>query len=63
MIGKAINPEIIELDDGKTGIKMLAQIHKDAAKTNEVLGKLENGDMTHVSIDWFSKDVDVLGAL
>ncbi len=61
LIGKAINPEIIELEDGKTGIKMLAQIHKDAAKTNEVLGKLENGDMTHVSIDWFSKDVDVLG--
>tara|TARA_Y100000361_G_scaffold68951_1_gene60768 strand:- start:1389 stop:2612 length:1224 start_codon:yes stop_codon:yes gene_type:complete len=61
LIGKAINPEIIKLDDGKTGIKMLAQIHKDAAKTNEVLGKLENGDMTHVSIDWFSKDVDVLG--
>jgi len=61
LIGKAINPEIIELDDGKTGIKMLAKIHKDAAKTNEVLGKLENGDMTHVSIDWFSKDVDVLG--
>ena len=23
--------------------------------------KLERGDMTHVSIDWFSKDVDVLG--
>ena len=61
LIGKAINPEIIELEDGKTGIKMLAKIHKDAAKTSEVLGKLENGDMTHVSIDWFSKDVDVLG--
>jgi len=61
LIGKAINPEIIELDDGKTGIKMLAKVDKDAAKTSEVLGKLENGDMTHVSIDWFSKDVDVLG--
>tara|TARA_R110002012_G_scaffold308572_1_gene514887 strand:+ start:1994 stop:3253 length:1260 start_codon:yes stop_codon:yes gene_type:complete len=61
LIGKAINPELIEMEDGKTGIKMLAQIFKDAAKTNEVLGKLENGDMTHVSIDWFSKDVDVLG--
>ena len=61
LIGKAINPEIIELEDGKTGIKMLAQVDKDAAKTNEVLGKLESGDMTHVSIDWFSKDVDVLG--
>jgi len=61
LIGKAINPEIIELDGGKTGIKMLAKVDKDAAKTSEVLGKLENGDMTHVSIDWFSKDVDVLG--
>ncbi len=61
LIGKAINPELIELKDGKTGIKMLAQIFKDSAKTNEVLGKLENGDMTHVSIDWFSKDVEVLG--
>ena len=61
LIGKAINPEIIELDDGKTGIKMLAKVDKDAAKTSEVLGKLENGDMTHVSIDWFSIDVDVLG--
>ena len=61
LIGKAINPELIELEDGKTGIKMLAQIHKDAARTSEVMGKLESGDMTHVSIDWFSKDVDVLG--
>ena len=61
LIGKAINPEIVKLDDGKTGIKMLAKVDKDAAKTNEVLGKLESGDMTHVSIDWFSKDVDVLG--
>ena len=26
-----------------------------------MLEKIENGDMTHVSIDWFSKDVDVLG--
>ena len=61
LIGKAINPEIIELEDGKTGIKMLAQIFKDSAKTSEVLGKLGNGDMTHVCIDWFSKDVEVLG--
>ena len=61
LIGTAINPELIELDDGKTGIKMLAQIQKDSAKTSEVLGKLESGDMTHVSIDWFSKDIDVLG--
>lgn len=61
LLGKAINPEIVELDDGKTAIKMLAQLYKNAADNNGVLEKIENGDMTHVSIDWFSKDVDVLG--
>ena len=61
LLGKAINPEIVELDDGKTAIKMLAQLYKNAVENNEVLEKIENGDMTHVSIDWFSKDVDVLG--
>ena len=60
-LGMAINPEIVELDDGKQAIKMLARIHKDAAKANEVMDRIENGKMTHVSIDWFSKDVDVLG--
>jgi len=59
--GKAINPEIVELDDGKTAIKMLAQLYRKAAEKSGVLEKIENGDMTHVSIDWFSKDVDVLG--
>jgi len=61
LLGKAINPELVDMDDGKKGIKMLARIHKSAAKANEVLEKIENGDMTHVSIDWFSKDIDVLG--
>ena len=61
LLGKAINPELVEMDDGKKAIKMLARIHKDAAKANEVLEKIENGDMTHVSIDWFSKDIDVMG--
>ena len=61
LLGKAINPEIVELDDGKTAVKMLAQLYKNAADNNGVLEKIENGDMTHVSIDWFSKDVDVLG--
>ena len=28
-LGMAINPEIVELDDGKQAIKMLARIHKD----------------------------------
>jgi hypothetical protein len=61
LLGKAINPKLVKLDDGKMAIEMLARIHKDAAKANEVLEKLENGNMTHVSIDWFSKDIDVLG--
>jgi uncharacterized protein with PIN domain len=60
-LGTAINPELVELDDGKQAIKMLARIHKDAAKANEVMERIENGKMTHVSIDWFSKDIDVLG--
>jgi len=61
LLGKAINPKLVELEDGKKAIKMLAQLYKGAAEQNEVLKKIENGDMTHVSIDWFSKDVDVLG--
>jgi len=61
LLGKAINPQLVELDSGKKAIKMLAQLYKGAAERNEVLEKIENGDMTHVSIDWFSKDVDVLG--
>ena len=61
LLGKAINPEIVELEDGKKAIKMLAQLYRGAAESNGVLEKIEKGDMTHVSIDWFSKDVDVLG--
>ena len=61
LLGKAINPQLVELDSGKKAIKMLAQLYKGAAERNGVLEKIENGDMTHVSIDWFSKDVDVLG--
>ena len=61
LLGKAINPKLVELEDGKKAIKMLAQLYKGAAEQNEVLKKIENGDMTHVSIDWFSKDVDVQG--
>jgi hypothetical protein len=61
LLGMAINPEYVELDDGLQAVKLMARIHKDAAKANEVLEKIENGDMTHVSIDWLSKDVDVLG--
>ena len=61
LLGIAVNPEYVELDDGLKAVKLLARIHKDAAKANEVLEKIENGDMTHVSIDWLSKDMDVMG--
>ena len=61
LLGVAVNPEYVELDDGLKAVKLLARIHKDAAKANEVLEKIENGEMTHVSIDWLSKDLDVLG--
>ena len=61
LLGVAINPEYVELEDGLKAVKLLARIHKDAAKANEVLEKIENGDMTHVSIDWLSNDLDVMG--
>ena len=61
LLGVAVNPEYVELDDGLKAVKLLARIHKDAAKANEVLEKIENGEMTHVSIDWLSNDLDVMG--
>jgi hypothetical protein len=61
LIGKAVNPEVEELDNGKIAIKMLAQISEPTEKANEVIGKVKEGDITNVSIDWFSKDVDVMG--
>ena len=61
LLGIAVNPEYVELDDGLKAVKLLARVHKDAAKANEVLEKIENGDMTHVSIDWLSNDLDVMG--
>lgn len=62
LIGKAVSPEVIETDDGKTAIKMLAKIDKNAnERAREVLNKVDDGDITHVSIDWASNDVDVMG--
>ena len=62
LIGKAINPEVIETDDGLTAIKMLAKIDKNAnERAREVLSKVEDGGITHVSIDWASNAVDVMG--
>ena len=62
LIGKAINPEVIETEDGLTAIKMLAKIDKNAnERAREVLDKVKDGDITHVSIDWASNDVEVMG--
>ena len=62
LIGKAINPEVIETEDGLTAIKMLAKIDKNAnERAREVLSKVEDGSITHVSIDWASNEVDVMG--
>jgi len=62
LIGKATNPEVIETDDGLTAIKMLAKIDKNAnERAREVLDKVEEGGITHVSIDWASNDVEVMG--
>jgi len=60
LIGTAINPEIKEMDDGKIAVGMLAQISNNE-KGNEVIKKMQDGSVTNVSIDWFSKDIDVAG--
>ena len=60
LIGKAINPEIKEMDNGKIAVGMLAQISNNE-KGNEIIEKMKDGSVTNVSIDWFSKDIDVAG--
>ena len=40
LLGKAINPQLVELDSGKKAIKMLAQLYKGAAERNGVLEKI-----------------------
>jgi hypothetical protein len=40
---------------------MLAQISEPTERANEVIAKVKDGEITNVSIDWFSKDVDVMG--
>ena len=61
LIGKAINPQIEELENGKVAVTMTAQVFEPTERTVEVIEKVKDGDITHVSIDWFSKDVDVMG--
>ena len=61
LIGMATEPEAIEMENGKTAIKMLATLSGKTENGNEVLEKVKEGDITHVSIDWLSNDVDVMG--
>jgi hypothetical protein len=57
----ANEPELFEMENGKTAIKMLATVSGSTQRGNEVLEKVKEGDITHVSIDWLSNDVDVMG--
>ena len=61
LIGMAANPELVKMDNGKTAIKMLATVSNKHGRGQEVMNKVKEGDMTHVSIDWFSNDIDVMG--
>ena len=61
LIGMATNPELVKMDNGKSAIKMLATVSNKYGRGQEVMKKVKDGDMTHVSIDWFSNDVDVMG--
>jgi hypothetical protein len=61
LIGMATKPELIEMDNGKTAVQMLATVSNQYGRGQEVMDKVKDGDMTHVSIDWFSNDVDVMG--
>ena len=61
LIGMATSPELIEMDNGKTAVKMLATVSNKHGRGQEVMNKVKDGDMTHVSIDWFSNDIDVMG--
>ena len=61
LIGMATSPELFKMDNGKTAIKMLATVSNKYGRGQEVMDKVKDGDMTHVSIDWFSNDIDVMG--
>tara|TARA_R110000744_G_scaffold34230_14_gene80025 strand:+ start:5061 stop:6329 length:1269 start_codon:yes stop_codon:yes gene_type:complete len=62
LIGMAVSPEVIEMENGKTAIQMLAMVSNKYGRGQEVMDKVKEGDMTHVSIDWLSNDVDVMGS-
>ena len=61
LIGMAANPEVFEMENGKSAIRMSATVDNKNERGQEVIDKVKEGDITHVSIDWFSNDVDVMG--
>ncbi len=61
LIGMATEPEVVEMENGKLGIKMNAAVSNKNERGKEVVEKVKQGDITHVSIDWLSNDVDVMG--
>jgi hypothetical protein len=61
LIGMAANPEVFEMENGKSAIRMSAKVDNKNERGQEVIDKVKDGDITHVSIDWFSNDIDVMG--
>ena len=61
LIGMATDPQLIKMDNGKSAVQMLATVSNKTGHGQDVMNKVKDGDMTHVSIDWFSNDVDVMG--
>ena len=61
LIGMATEPQIVEMENGKNAVKMLATVNNKTGHGQDVMNKVKDGDMTHVSIDWFSNDIDVMG--
>ena len=61
LIGMAANPVLFEMENGKSAIRMSATVDNKNERGQEVIDKVKDGDITHVSIDWFSNDVDVMG--
>ena len=52
LLGKAINPEIEDIEDGKVARSMMAQMYEPTARRTEVKQKVEDGDITHCTVEW-----------
>ena len=61
LIGMATDPQLIKMENGKSAVQMFATVSNKTGHGQDVMNKVKDGDMTHVSIDWFSNDVDVMG--